>query len=141
MVNSLMVNGTMEISEKIQNLRRELDRHNYNYYVLSAPTISDFEFDRLLKELQELEAAHPEHFDPNSPTQRVGSDINTSFKQVKHSYPMLSLANTYSEGEVQDFYERVRKGLNDDFELVCELKYDGTSISSIADFAASLPHE
>ena len=129
MVNSLMVNGTMEISEKIQNLRRELDRHNYNYYVLSAPTISDFEFDRLLKELQELEAAHPEHFDPNSPTQRVGSDINTSFKQVKHSYPMLSLANTYSEGEVQDFYERVRKGLNDDFELVCELKYDGTSIS------------
>ena len=129
MVNSLMVNGTMEISEKIQNLRRELDRHNYNYYVLSAPTISDFEFDELLKELQELEAAHPEHFDPNSPTQRVGSDINTSFKQVKHSYPMLSLANTYSEGEVQDFYERVRKGLNDDFELVCELKYDGTSIS------------
>ena len=124
-----MVNGTMEISGKIQNLRRELDRHNYNYYVLSAPTISDFEFDRLLKELQELEAAHPEHFDPNSPTQRVGSDINTSFKQVKHSYPMLSLANTYSEGEVQDFYERVRKGLNDDFELVCELKYDGTSIS------------
>ena len=80
-------------------------------------------------QLQELEAAHPEHFDPNSPTQRVGSDINTSFKQVKHSYPMLSLANTYSEGEVQDFYERVRKGLNDDFELVCELKYDGTSIS------------
>lgn len=129
MVNSLMVNGTMEISEKIQNLRRELDRHNYNYYVLSAPTISDFEFDELLKELQELEAAHPEHFDPNSPTQRVGSDINTYFKQVKHSYPMLSLANTYSEGEVQDFYERVRKGLNDDFELVCELKYDGTSIS------------
>ena len=124
-----MVNGTMEISGKIQNLRRELDRHNYNYYVLSAPTISDFEFDELLKELQELEAAHPEHFDPNSPTQRVGSDINTSFKQVKHSYPMLSLANTYSEGEVQDFYERVRKGLNDDFELVCELKYDGTSIS------------
>ena len=129
MVNGKYINGTMEISEKIQNLRRELDRHNYNYYVLSAPTISDFEFDRLLKELQELEAAHPEHFDPNSPTQRVGSDINTSFKQVKHSYPMLSLANTYSEGEVQDFYERVRKGLNDDFELVCELKYDGTSIS------------
>ena len=129
MVNGKYINGTMEISGKIQNLRRELDRHNYNYYVLSAPTISDFEFDRLLKELQELEAAHPEHFDPNSPTQRVGSDINTSFKQVKHSYPMLSLANTYSEGEVQDFYERVRKGLNDDFELVCELKYDGTSIS------------
>jgi len=119
----------MEISEKIQILRRELDKHNYNYYVLSAPIISDFEFDRLLKELQELEEAHPEYFDPNSPTQRVGSDRNTSFKQVKHTYPMLSLANTYSEGEIQDFYERVRKGLNDDFELVCELKYDGTSIS------------
>lgn len=129
MVNSKIVNCTMEISEKIQTLRRELDRHNYNYYVLSAPTISDFEFDKLLKELQELEAAHPEHFDPNSPTQRIGSDINSSFKQVKHTYPMLSLANTYSEGEVTDFYERVRKGLNDDFELVCELKYDGTSIS------------
>ena len=85
MVNSKIVNCTMENSEKIQTLRRELDRHNYNYYVLSAPTISDFEFDKLLKELQELEAAHPVHFDPNSPTQRIGSDINSSFKQVKHT--------------------------------------------------------
>jgi len=119
----------MEISEKIQHLRTELEKHNYNYYVLSAPTISDIEFDRLLKELQELEEAHPEYSDPNSPTQRVGSDISSSFKQIKHTYPMLSLANTYSEGEVRDFCERVRKGLNDDFELVCELKYDGTSIS------------
>ena len=93
------------------------------------PTISDFEYDAKLRQLQELETAHPEFFDPNSPTQRVGSDIASGFEQVAHVYPMLSLGNTYSESEVQDFYERVRKGLNEDFELVCELKYDGTSIS------------
>lgn len=115
----------------ISSLRKELDQHNYNYYVLSSPTISDIEFDKKLKELEELEKAHPEFFDPNSPTQRVGSDINTSFKQVKHQYPMLSLSNTYSEGEVLDFYERTRRGLNADFELACELKYDGSSISLI----------
>ncbi len=115
----------------ILSLRRELDQHNYNYYVLSNPTISDFDFDKKLNELEELEKAHPEFFDPNSPTQRVGSDINSSFKQVKHQYPMLSLSNTYSEGEVMDFYERTRKSLNADFELVCELKYDGSSISLI----------
>ena len=114
---------------EIENLRRELEQHNYNYYVLSQPTISDFEFDAKLKQLQELEAAHPEFFDPNSPTQRVGSDIASGFEQFAHVYPMLSLGNTYSEGEVKDFYERTRKGLNEDFELVCELKYDGTSIS------------
>jgi len=114
---------------QIENLRRELEQHNYNYYVLSQPTISDFEFDAKLKQLLELEAAHPEFFDPNSPTQRVGSDIANGFEQVAHVYPMLSLGNTYSEGEVQDFYERTRKGLNEAFELVCELKYDGTSIS------------
>ncbi|MCE5332244.1 MAG: NAD-dependent DNA ligase LigA [Bacteroidales bacterium] len=114
---------------QIELLRRELEQHNYNYYVLSSPTISDFEFDAKLRELQELEAAYPEFFDPNSPTQRVGSDIASGFEQVAHVYPMLSLGNTYSEGEVQDFYERVRKSLNEDFELVCELKYDGTSIS------------
>ncbi|MDP4239862.1 MAG: NAD-dependent DNA ligase LigA [Bacteroidota bacterium] len=119
----------MMIKEQIESLRRELEQHNYNYYVLSAPTITDFEFDARLRQLQELEAAHPEFFDPNSPTQRVGSDSVSGFKQVSHVYPMLSLGNTYSEGEVQDFYERVRKGLNEDFELVCELKYDGTSIS------------
>ena len=117
------------IKEQIESLRRELEQHNYNYYVLSAPVISDMDFDRKLKELQELEAAHTEFFDPNSPTQRVGSDIVSGFEQVAHVYPMLSLSNTYSEGEVHDFYERVRKGLNEDFELVCELKYDGTSIS------------
>ena len=115
----------------ILSLRRELDQHNYNYYVLNRPTISDFEFDKKLKELEELEKAHPEFFDPNSPTQRVGSDINTSFNQVTHQYPMLSLGNTYSEGEVLDFFERTRKALNAEFELVCELKYDGSSISLI----------
>lgn len=117
------------IKDQIETLRRELEQHNYNYYVLSAPTISDMDFDSKLKQLQELEDAHPEFFDPNSPTQRVGSDIAGGFKQVSHVYPMLSLGNTYSEAEVQDFYDRVRRGLNEDFELVCELKYDGTSIS------------
>lgn len=117
------------MKSQIENLRRELEQHNYDYYVKSAPTITDFEFDAKLKQLQELEAQHPEFFDPNSPTQRVGSDIASGFEQVAHVYPMLSLGNTYSLGEVQDFYERVRKGLNEDFELVCELKYDGTSIS------------
>lgn len=115
----------------ISSLRKELSQHNYNYYVLNSPTISDFDFDKKLKELQKLETEHPEFYDPNSPTQRVGSDINKSFKQIRHQYPMLSLGNTYSEGEIRDFYERVRKGLNDDFEIVCELKYDGTSISLI----------
>ncbi|NLO71547.1 MAG: NAD-dependent DNA ligase LigA [Porphyromonadaceae bacterium] len=117
--------------ELILSLRQELNQHNYNYYVLSKPIISDFEFDKKLKELEKLEAAHPEFFDPNSPTQRVGSDINTTFTQVKHEYPMLSLSNTYSEGEVTDFYERTRRSLNTVFELVCELKYDGSSISLI----------
>ncbi len=117
------------IKSQIDSLRRELELHNYNYYVLSAPTISDFEFDIKLKELNELELKHPEFFDMNSPTQRVGSDIAAGFEQVEHVYPMLSLGNTYSENEVRDFYDRVSKALNEDFELVCELKYDGTSIS------------
>lgn len=117
------------VKQRIEYLRTEIDKHNYNYYVLSAPEISDFEFDKILKELQELENSHPEFYDSTSPTQRVGSDLTEGFTQVKHNYPMLSLGNTYSEGEVRDFYERVRKGLNDKFELVCELKYDGTSIS------------
>lgn len=121
----------MEIKEEIERLRSELNTHNYNYYVLNSPTISDFEFDAKLRELQQLEAAHPEFFDPNSPTQRVGSDLNAAFVQVEHRYPMLSLANTYSEADVAEWYERVRKGLNEPFEVVCELKYDGTSISLI----------
>lgn len=118
-----------QIKQEIEILREELNKHNYDYYVLSLPTISDFEFDKKLKQLSELESQHPEYFDPNSPTQRVGSDINKSFRQVKHKYPMLSLGNTYNEEEVTDFYNRVQKGLNDEFEIVCELKYDGTSIS------------
>ena len=119
------------IKQQIETLRRQLHDHNYNYYVLSQPAISDMEFDRLMRELTELEAQYPDYFDPNSPTVRVGSDINKSFTQVMHRYPMLSLQNTYSEGEVADFYNRVKKGLNEPFEIVCELKYDGTSISLI----------
>jgi len=119
----------MSVKEQIETLRSELEQHNYNYYVLSQPLIPDREFDAKMKQLQELEEAHPEYSDPASPTRRVGSDITDGFTQVKHIYPMLSLANTYSEGEVADFYERARKGLNEPFELVAELKYDGTSIS------------
>lgn len=119
----------MTIKEKIDQLRAELHRHNYNYYMLNAPEISDKEFDDMMRELQDLEKAHPEFLDENSPTMRVGSDLNKNFMQVAHKYPMLSLGNTYSENEVTDFYERVRKALNEDFEICCELKYDGTSIS------------
>ena len=120
----------MDVKERIDQLRAELHRHNYNYYVLNAPEISDKEFDDLMRELQDLETAHPEYMDENSPTQRVGSDLNKNFTQVEHRYPMLSLGNTYSESEVADFYERVRRGLEgEDFEICCELKYDGTSIS------------
>lgn len=119
----------MNIKERIDLLRSELHRHNHNYYVLNAPEITDKEFDDLMRELQELENEHPEYADPNSPTMRVGSDLNKNFTQVAHKYPMLSLGNTYSESEVTDFFERVRKGLNEDFEICCELKYDGTSIS------------
>lgn len=110
-------------------MRRQLHEHNHNYYVLSSPTISDFEFDALLRELQQLEDAHPEMFDASSPTQRVGSDIAKGFKQVAHKYPMLSLGNTYSKSEVADFYDRVKRALNEDFEICCELKFDGSSIS------------
>ncbi len=118
------------IKHQINTLREELHRHNYQYYVLSAPTISDYEFDQKLAQLAELEASHPELYDPNSPTQRVGSDLTKSFRQVEHRYPMLSLSNTYSEQEVQEFYTRIVKLLGtDDFEVVCELKFDGTSIS------------
>ncbi len=119
------------IQSKIEQLRKELDAHNYNYYVLSNPTISDFEFDTKMKELQDLELLHPEFFDPNSPTQRVGNDINKAFTQVAHIYPMLSLGNTYNKGEVTEFYNRVAKSLDTPFEIVCELKFDGTSVSLI----------
>ena len=119
----------MVVKDKIKALREALEQHNYNYYVLSAPTISDREFDEMMKELQVLEEAHPEYADPHSPTQRVGSDLSTEFEQVVHKYPMLSLGNTYSEDEVKDFYERIARDLNEPFEIVAELKYDGTSIS------------
>ena len=120
---------TMTPKERIDWLRAELHRHNYNYYVMNAPEITDKEFDDLMRELQDLEKEHPEYADENSPTMRVGSDLNKNFTQVAHKYPMLSLGNTYSESEVTDFYERVKKALNEDFEICCELKYDGTSIS------------
>ena len=119
----------MTTKKKIDQLRAELHRHNYRYYVLNAPEISDKEFDDMMRELQNLEQTHPEFQDTNSPTMRVGSDLNKNFTQVAHKYPMLSLGNTYSEGEVSDFYDRIQKSLNEDFEICAELKYDGTSIS------------
>ena len=120
----------MTEQQRIIQLRRELHEHNRRYYVLNQPTISDQEFDFLMRELQDLEARHPEMADPNSPTQRVGSDLNQEFQQVAHRYPMLSLANTYSEQEVADWYASVSRGLGGEpFEVCCELKYDGLSIS------------
>ena len=116
--------------DRIIQLRNELHQHNHNYYVLNSPTISDQEFDRLLRELQDLEHAHPEVFDPNSPTQRVGSDLNNEFQTVLHRRPMLSLSNTYNRQEVQEFYERISEGLQGaPFQICCELKFDGLSIS------------
>ena len=116
--------------DRIIQLRNELHQHNHNYYVLNSPTISDQEFDHLLRELQDLEHAHPEVFDPNSPTQRVGSDLNNEFQTVLHRRPMLSLSNTYNRQEVQEFYERISEGLQGaPFQICCELKFDGLSIS------------
>lgn len=120
----------MDEKDRIMQLRNELHEHNRRYYVQNMPVISDMEFDMMMRELQELEARHPEMYDANSPTQRVGSDISREFTQVEHRYPMLSLANTYSEAEVADFYNSVKKGLGgEDFEICCEMKYDGLSIS------------
>jgi DNA ligase (NAD+) len=126
-----------DIKHKITSLREELNRHNYNYYVLDHPIISDYEFDKLLEELIRLEKEHPEFYDPNSPSQRVGGEITKTFKTVKHKYPMLSLSNSYNREDMEDFDRRAREGLgiqsNDlfgsaDLEYVCELKYDGLSI-------------
>lgn len=114
---------------KIKGLRHELDEHNYRYYVLAQPVISDYDFDMKLKELEKLEAEFPEFADPNSPTQRVGIDTSSDFEQVEHKYAMLSLSNAYSEGEIADFDNRIKKIINTDFEYVCELKFDGSSIS------------
>jgi len=117
-----------EIKKRIDNLRAELHKHNHLYYVQSSPEISDYEYDMLMKELQKLERENPEFFDNNSPTQRVGDDRNKDFRQVTHRYPMLSLGNTYSEGELFDFHNRVVKLLETDFAYVCELKYDGVAV-------------
>ncbi|MGM9704986.1 MAG: NAD-dependent DNA ligase LigA [Prevotella sp.] len=120
----------MTETERIIQLRQQLHEYNYKYYVLSQPEISDYEFDVLMHELIELENRHPELFDANSPTQRVGSDINQNFEQVTHKYPMLSLSNTYSENDVAYWYDSVRRGLEGEpFEVCCEIKFDGLSIS------------
>lgn len=120
----------MEDKDRILQLRKELHEHNYKYYVLNQPTISDQDFDMMMHELQDLEARHPEMADSDSPTQRVGSDLNQNFKQVTHKYPMLSLANTYNEQDVAEWYDSVKRGLDgEDFDVCCEMKYDGLSIS------------
>ena len=117
-------------TERIKQLRQLLHEYNHNYYVLNMPTVTDREFDDLMHELQQLEEKHPELYDSNSPTQRVGSDLTQGFAQVEHKYPMLSLANTYNEQDVQDWYESVKRGLEgEEFEVCCEMKYDGLSIS------------
>lgn len=118
----------MDIRQQINHLRQQLHHHNHCYYVLNQPEITDREFDALMQQLIDLETAHPEWSDPNSPTQRVGSDLNQEFTQVAHVYPMLSLGNTYNQGEVTDFYQRVARQLQTPFEVVCELKFDGTAI-------------
>jgi DNA ligase (NAD+) len=120
------------IKERVEQLRNELNRHNHNYYVLNSPEISDYDYDMLIKELESLEKQYPELDDPLSPTHRVGSDITKGFEQVAHIYPMLSLGNTYSIAEVEEFVRRVKSGLmGQDFEIVAEMKFDGTSISLI----------
>lgn len=121
----------MSETERIIELRELLHKYNNLYYVQNAPVISDIEFDRLMHELIDLEEKHPELYDPNSPTQRVGSDMSKGFEQAEHRYPMLSLDNTYNEQEVRDFFQRVSGLLNEPFEICCELKYDGLSISLI----------
>ncbi|WP_028295538.1 NAD-dependent DNA ligase LigA [Olivibacter sitiensis] len=118
-----------EAAKRIDQLTKELSEHNYKYYVLAQPSISDFDFDQKLAELAELEHQYPDLLDPDSPTQKVGGDITKQFKTVRHRWPMLSLSNTYSAEELKDFDERVRKAIGDHFEYVCELKFDGLSMS------------
>ena len=118
-----------EIKEQMDQLVKELNQHNYNYYVLAQPTISDHEFDIKLKELEALEKQYPEYQDENSPTQKIGGDITKKFETVKHKWPMLSLGNTYNEQDLRDFDERIRKAIGNDFEYVCELKFDGLSMN------------
>ena len=118
-----------EVKKRINQLRQEIEQHNYNYYKLNQPVISDFEFDMLMNDLLALESKFPQFADPNSPTQRVGSDISREFQQVVHQYPMLSLSNSYSDTEVIEFVQRVEKFSGETPDYVCELKLDGTSIS------------
>ena len=119
----------MDAKSRIDILRKELSDHNYAYYLLDKPTISDFEFDKLLEDLIALENVHPEFFDPNSPSQRVGGVVNKQFETIKHKRPMLSLGNTYSEDDLRDFDKRIQKIISEPYSYVCELKYDGVSIS------------
>src|SRR5690606_18899669 len=118
-----------QIAARMAALIEELHTYNYQYYVLAQPDISDYDFDQKLKELEVLEAAYPEFLDPNSPTQKVGGAISQGFETVRDRWPMLSLSNTYNEEELRDFDARVRKAIGDDFSYVCELKFDGLSIS------------
>ena len=118
-----------EIKERIESIVKELNEHNYSYYVLAQPTLSDFEYDKKLEELAKLEKEYPEYLDPESPTIKVGGYITKEFETFKHKWPMLSLGNTYNEQDLKDFDERVRKVIGNDFEYVCELKFDGLSIS------------
>ncbi|HPG73065.1 MAG TPA: NAD-dependent DNA ligase LigA [Bacteroidales bacterium] len=121
--------NSVQAGERIAMLRKLLNRHNYLYYVKSAPEISDYEYDMLMNELMQLELSYPEYYDPNSPSKRVGSDISNKFQQIPHTYPMLSLGNTYNRGELEAFHQRVLKNLTELPEYVCELKYDGVSVS------------
>ena len=118
----------VQAKQRIAELSDVIRKHNHNYYVLSQPVISDFDFDMLLEELIRLERDFPEYAEPDSPTQHVGGGITKEFRQVQHKYPMLSLGNTYSEEEIRDFEERIHKTIGDDVEYVCELKFDGVAI-------------
>ncbi|MDR1761119.1 MAG: NAD-dependent DNA ligase LigA, partial [Bacteroidales bacterium] len=117
------------VKERILKLTKEINKHNHNYYVLSQPSISDFQFDKMLEELISLEKEYPQFRQPDSPTLRVGSDLSNTFAAVEHEFPMLSLGNTYSEEELREFHKRVVKELEQEPEYVCELKFDGASIS------------
>ena len=119
------------VAEKIDFLRKALHEHNHNYYILDKPTVTDFEFDRMLRELQQLELDHPEYYDPNSPSQRVGGEVTKSFETIRHRFPMYSLSNTYSREELEQWEERIRKILGPEasIDYTCELKFDGVSVS------------
>ncbi|NNK80369.1 MAG: NAD-dependent DNA ligase LigA, partial [Flavobacteriales bacterium] len=118
----------VEVEKQIESLRKELEEHNHRYYVLNEPVVSDMFFDQKLKELEELEERYPQFQSENSPTKRVGGSVTKDFPTVRHRFPMLSLSNTYSEEEIQDWIDRVQKGVGENVEFVCELKYDGVAI-------------